>query len=127
MKEAFAARESGEVSLKYFTLLKTASNLQRERLERAPPSKEARMLIREVEAASPTKLRYLSWAFYGTNQPEHPVHSRPTHVISRIWDILKARKLEIRGPVGQDSRQPGAGAATAKKRTVGGCALPAFA
>jgi plasmid stabilization system protein ParE len=51
MKEACAARESGELSLKYFTLLKTASRLQRERLERAPLSKEARVLIREVEAA----------------------------------------------------------------------------
>jgi hypothetical protein len=38
MKEAFAARESGELSLKYFTLLKTASVLQRERLEQAPLS-----------------------------------------------------------------------------------------
>jgi hypothetical protein len=74
------------------------SVLQRERLERAPLSKEARSLIREVETASSGKLRYLSWAFYKGNQPEHPIHSLPIHMVSRIWDILKTRKLEILGP-----------------------------
>jgi hypothetical protein len=126
MKEAYAAKESGELSLKHFTLLKTASLLQRERIERTPLSKEARKLIREVETASSAKLRYLSWAFYGKNQPEHPVHSLPTHMVRKIWDILKTRKLEILAPVVQNSRQPGAVAATAKRRVVGGRrALPA--
>jgi len=128
MKEAYAAKESGELSLKHFTLLKTASVLQRERLERAPLSKEARRLIREVETASSGKLRYLSWAFYKGNQPEHPIHSLPIHMVSRIWDILKTRKLEILGQIGQNPRQPVAVAATAKRRAVsGGHALTAAA
>jgi hypothetical protein len=126
MKDAYAAKESGELSLKHFTLLKTASVLQRERIERTPLSKEARNLIREVETASSAKLGYLSWAFYGKNQPEHPVHALPTHMIRKIWDILKTRKLEILAPVVKNSRQPGAVAATAKRRVVGGRrALPA--
>jgi len=128
MKEAYAAKDSGELSLKHFTLLKTASVLQRERLERAPLSKEARRLIREVETASSGKLRYLSWAFYKGNQPEHPIHSLPIHMVSRIWDILKTRKLEILGQIGQNPRQPVAVAATAKRRAVrGGHALTAAA
>ena len=128
MKEAYAAKESGELSLKHFTLLKTASVLQRERLERAPLSKEARSLIREVETASSGKLRYLSWAFYKGNQPEHPIHSLPIHMVSRIWDILKTRKLEILGQIGQNPRQPVAVAAMAKRRAVsGGHALTATA
>jgi hypothetical protein len=125
MKEAYAAKESGELSLKHFTLLKTASLLQRERIERTPLSKEARNLIREVETASSAKLRYLSWAFYGKNQPEHPVHSLPTHLIRKIWDILKARKLEILAPAAQNPRQLGASSTRAKRRVVsGGRALP---
>lgn len=120
MKEAYAAKESGELSLKHFTLLKTASALQRERLERAPLSKEARALIREVETATPGKLRYLSWAFYGENQPDHPIHSLPAQMISRIWSVLKIRKLEMSGLAGQTSRQWVVRAATAKRRVVGG-------
>jgi len=92
MKDAYAARESGALSLKYFTLLKTASTLQRERLERAPLSKEARMLIREVETASSAKLHYLSWAFYGDNQPSNPIHGLSTQERARLWANLKARK-----------------------------------
>src|SRR5215471_14324610 len=126
MKDAYGAKESSELSRKHFTLLKTAPALQRERLERAPLSKEARRIIREVETASSAKLRYLSWAFYGENQPEHPIHSLPTHMVSKIWDTLKTRKLEILGTVGQSPRQPGAVAASANRRVVGGaCALAA--
>jgi len=55
MMEAYAAKESGELSLKHFTLLKTASVPQREQLERAPLSKEARRL--RGECASPLHLR----------------------------------------------------------------------
>jgi hypothetical protein len=118
MKEAYATKESGSLSLKHFTLLKTASVLQRERLERAPLSKDARRLVREIETASPKKLRYLSWAFYGNNQPEHPFHSLPNQMASRIWDILKARKQEIAQILERDSRQGVAAYSTAKRRAV---------
>jgi hypothetical protein len=67
MKEAYGAKESGELSLKHFILLKTASVLQRERLERAPLSREARRLVREVDAASQAKLRL---TFHGPGR--HP-------------------------------------------------------
>jgi len=122
------AKESGCLSLKHFTLLKTASTLQRERLERAPLSEEARALIREVETATPAKLRYLSWAFYGGNQPEHLIHSLPGQMVRRIWETLKTRKLEISAAAGQDSRGSGAHAAATKIKMVGGSnALPAIA
>jgi hypothetical protein len=128
MKDAYSAKESGELSLKHFTLLKTASALQRERLERAPLSKESHRFIREVETASPAKLRYLSWAFYGKNQPGHPIHSLPSHIVSRIWDILKTRRLEIAEPVGQTLRQPSAAAIPMKSKAVSvDRALPATA
>jgi hypothetical protein len=96
MKEAYAAKESGELSLKHFTLLKTASLLQRERLERAPLSKEARRLIREVETASSGKLRYLSWAFYGANLPSHPIHTLAAQETRFLWHALNARKQGTR-------------------------------
>jgi hypothetical protein len=116
MKEAYAAKESGCLSLKHFTQLKTASALQRKRLERAPLSKEARRLIREVETASSAKLRYLSWAFYGNHQPQHPIHSLPAQMVSAIWDALKTRKLAILGTVGQNPRQLVTRATAAKRR-----------
>jgi hypothetical protein len=118
MKEAYAAKESGELSLKHFTQLKTASALQRERLERAPLSEEASRLVKEIETASPAKLRYLSWAFYGDNQPEHPIHSCPGQMVSKIWGALKARKLEIAQPVERESRQALAPRPVAKRRAV---------
>ena len=128
MKDAYAAKESGELPLKHFTLLKTASVLQRERLMRSPLSKEAHRLIREVENASPAKLQYLSWAFYGKNRPEHPIHSLPTHMVCRIWELLKTRRLEIAEPVGQTSRQRGAATTTVISSAVGvDHALPATA
>src|SRR5215510_12704449 len=120
MKEAYAAKESGELSLKHFTLLKTASVLQRERLERAPLSKEARRLIREVETASSGKLRYLSWAFYRVNQPSNSVHSLSSQERAWVWEALKTRKLEILRQIGQNPRQPVAVAATAKRMAVSG-------
>ena len=128
MKDAYAAKESGELPLKHFTLLKTVSVLQRERLIRSPLSKEAHRLIREVENAPPAKLRYLSWAFFGTNQPEHPIHSLPTQMISRIWDVLETRRLEVLEPVGQSQRQSGDVVTTVKRRAAGvDRALPATA
>ncbi len=96
MKEAYAAKESGELSLKHFTLLKTASVLQRERLERAPLSKEARKLIKEVETASQTKLRYLAWAFYRNNLPSHPIHTLAAQETRFLWQALNARKQGTR-------------------------------
>jgi hypothetical protein len=96
MKEAYAAKESGELSLKHFTLLKTASVLQRERLERAPLSKEARTLIRDVETASSAKLRYLAWAFYGANLPSHPIHRLAAQETRFLWRALNARKQGTR-------------------------------
>src|SRR5262245_31860016 len=97
MKDAYAAKESGELPLKHFTLLKTASVLQRERLERAPLSKEARKLIREVNAASQPKLRYMAWAFYGANLPSHPIHTLAAQETRVLWRALNCRKLEILG------------------------------
>ncbi|MCI0390535.1 MAG: hypothetical protein MOB07_17460 [Acidobacteria bacterium] len=92
MKEAYASRQSGEISVKHLTALKTAANLQRERLQTAPLSKTAFLLIKEVNAASQAKLGYLSWAFYGSNQPDHPIHSLSAQEKCRTWDVLKARK-----------------------------------
>jgi hypothetical protein len=55
-------------------------------------SPEAYKLVREVEHASEAKLRHLSWAFYGTNKPSHPIHILSTQETSRIWQTLKDRK-----------------------------------
>jgi hypothetical protein len=76
--------------------LKTASVLQREWLEREPLSKEAHRLIREVETASPAKLRYLSWAFYGANLPLHPIHTLAAQEPRFLWQALNARKQGTR-------------------------------
>ena len=66
--------------------------LQRERLERAPLSKEARRLVREVDAASQAKLRYLAWAFYGADLPSHPIHTPAAQETRFLWRALNARK-----------------------------------
>ncbi len=92
MKEAYAARQSGLISVKHLAALKTSANLQRERLQTAPLSKTAFRLIKEVNAASQAKLRWLSWALYSSNQPDHPIHYLTAQEISRIWSVLKARK-----------------------------------
>jgi hypothetical protein len=92
LQDAYAAKESGELSLKHFTLLTTAAALQRERLMNARLSPEAYKLIREIDRASGAELRYLSWAIYGNNVPEHPVHKLPTQEVARIWQHLKDRK-----------------------------------
>ena len=95
MKKAFEAKEAGELTLKHFTALKMASALQRERLEQAPLSQDARRLIREVETASSAKLRYLSWAFYRDNQPYNPIHRLVTQEKARVWEALRARKKSL--------------------------------
>jgi hypothetical protein len=92
LQDAYAAKESGELSLKHFTLITTAAALQRERLINARLSPEAYKLIRKIDRASEAELRYLSWALYGNNVPEHPVHKLPIQEVTRIWQRLKDRK-----------------------------------
>lgn len=94
MKRAYEARQSGSLPLKHFVSLKAASTLQRERLQSARLSNTAFKLVNEINAASESRLRYLSWAFYGNNQPNHPIHTLAAQETSRIWLDLKARKQE---------------------------------
>jgi hypothetical protein len=96
MKAAYQAREIGALPLKHFTALTTASKLQRERLERARPSKKAHALLKEIARASDAKLRYLAWAMYGANQPEHPVHNLSSQDQAKIWRALKSRRGSAR-------------------------------
>ncbi|MCI0391894.1 MAG: hypothetical protein MOB07_24395 [Acidobacteria bacterium] len=95
MKRAFGARMAGSLPLKHFTALKTAAALQRERLESQPPSAPASQLLKEIATASDAKLRYLSWAFYGNNQPAHPIHTLAGQEVSVLWQALNARKQEV--------------------------------
>ena len=92
MKRAYEARMSGGLPLKHFTALNTAASLQRERLQSARLSVTAMGLLKEVNTASRSKLRFLSWACYGNNQPNHPIHIIPSQEASRIWDAIRARK-----------------------------------
>jgi hypothetical protein len=92
LQDAYVAKESGQLSLKHFTLLTTAAALQRERLMNARLSPEAYKLTRKIDRASEAELRYLSWTLYGNNVPEHPVHKLPTQEVTRIWQRLKHRK-----------------------------------
>jgi hypothetical protein len=95
MKQAFEVRQAGTLPLKHFIALKTAATLQRERLQSARLSLTATNLIKEINAASEARLRYLSWAFYGNNQPNHPVHSLKSQELHRVWEALKTRKASI--------------------------------
>ncbi len=92
MKKAYEARETGMLPLKHFTALTTASKLQRERLENTRPSQNAQVLLKEVRKASNGKLRYLAWAMYGSNQPEHPVHKLASQEKAAVWQELKFRR-----------------------------------
>jgi hypothetical protein len=94
MKQAYEARQLGSLPLKHFTALKTASILQRERLQSARLSTTAFKLVKEINAASEARLRYLSWAFYGQNQPGHLIHTLPDQDRSRVWEALKLRKAK---------------------------------
>jgi hypothetical protein len=98
MQRAYEARQSGILPVKQFIALKTASTLQRERLLSARLSQTALRLIKEIDNASPKRLRYLSWALYGDNQPAHPVHSLSGQDTSRVWAALKARQQKITAP-----------------------------
>ena len=92
MKRAYEARQVGTLPLKHFTALKTAAELQRERLGAQQLSAKAFRLVQEIQSASPARLRYFSWAFYGTNQPAHAIHALPAQEQARIWATLKTRK-----------------------------------
>lgn len=92
MKQAYEARQSGALPLKHFTALKTAADLQRVRLQSARLSQTAFRLIQEINSASDAKLRFLSWALYGNNQPNHAVHTLSNQEQTRVWEALKSRK-----------------------------------
>jgi hypothetical protein len=98
MQRAYEARQSGIMPVKQFIALKTASTLQRERLLSARLSQTALRLIKEIDKATPKRLKYLSWALYGDNQPAHPIHSLSGQDTSRVWSALKARQQKIAVP-----------------------------
>jgi hypothetical protein len=92
MKKAYTARRIGALPLKHFTALTTAAKLQRVRLENARPSNKTHALLKEIRRANDARLRYLAWAMYGNNQPEHPIHQLPAQDKSLAWSILKSRR-----------------------------------
>jgi hypothetical protein len=91
MKRAYEARQSGVLPLKHFTTLNTAAQLQRIRLKSARLSKTATALLNEIARASDGKLRFLRWAMYGNNQPQHPVHQITSQEKEIVWETLKSR------------------------------------
>ncbi len=95
MKRAYEARQSGALPLKHFTTLNTAAQLQRVRLKSARLSKTATALLNEIASASNGKLRFLRWAMYGNNQPQHPVHQVTSQEREVVWEALKSRPSEI--------------------------------
>lgn len=104
MKQAYAEKQAGALPLKHFTALKTVADLQRERLEHARLSRTAFALIKEINSATEAKLRFLSWAFYGHNQPSHALHTLPVQEQSRVWEALKSRKGNTCGPTAEQER-----------------------
>jgi hypothetical protein len=92
MKQAYEARQTGEISVKHFIALNAAASNQRERLLSAPLSSAAYKLIEEIVTASEKKLRYLAWAMYGANQPSHPIHKINSCEQTRVWEVMTARK-----------------------------------
>ncbi len=95
MQHAYDARQVGTLPLKHFTALKTAAELQRERLSAQQLSTQAFRLAQEIQSASASRLRYFSWAFYGNNQPTHTIHTLPAQEQARIWTMLKMRKATV--------------------------------
>ncbi len=95
MKQAYEARQNGELSVKHFITLNTAADNQRERLLSAPLSATAYKLIDEIVAASEKKLGYLGWAMYGDNQSSHPIHKLNSCEQTRVWEVMTARKAAI--------------------------------
>jgi hypothetical protein len=98
MKQAYEARQNGEMSVKNFIALNTAADNQRERLLSAPLSSTAYKLIEEIVTASEKKLGYLAWAMYGANQPSHPIHKLNSCEQTRVWEVMTARKAAIMLP-----------------------------
>jgi hypothetical protein len=92
MKQAYEARQTGEISVKHFIALNAAASNQRERLLSAPLSAAAFKLIEEIVTASEKKLRYLAWAMYGANQPSHPIHKLNSCEQTRVWEVMTAHK-----------------------------------
>ena len=95
MKRAYKARISSALPLKHFTALTTAAHLQRERLKAAPVSRTAAALLDEIASASNGKLRFLRWAMYGKNQPNHAIHQLPGQEAEKIWLALKHRPTQV--------------------------------
>lgn len=91
MKQAYEARQTGGLPLKHFTTLNTAAQLQRLRLKSARLSQMAADLLKEIENASDGKLRFLRWAMYGNNQPQHPVHKLSAQEVERVWEAIKSK------------------------------------
>lgn len=89
LQAAYAARQAHTLSLKCLTALKTAAQLQRERLQQQAPSPAAAALLKEIAQASRGQRQYLRWALYGDHQPAHPVHRLPAQERSLVWQALK--------------------------------------
>ena len=85
MKQAYEARQNGEIPVKHFIALNTAADNQRERLLSAPLSASAYKFIDEIVAASEKKLGYLAWAMYGANDSSHPIHKLNPCEQTRVW------------------------------------------
>lgn len=94
-KQAFDARQNGEMSVKHFIALNTAADNQRERLLSMPLSAPAYKLIEEIVTALERKLGYLAWAMYGANQPAHQIHMLNSSEQTRVWEVMTARKAAI--------------------------------
>jgi hypothetical protein len=95
MKQAYEARQDGEMSVKHFITLNTAADNQRERLLSTPLSATAYRLIEEIVRGSEKKLAYLGWAMYGENVPSHPFHTLNSCEQTRVWEVMTARKAAI--------------------------------
>lgn len=91
MQQAYESRQLGALPLKHFTTLNTAAQLQRLRLKSARLSHTATELLQEVDSASNGKLRFMRWAMYGQNQPQHPIHQLPTQEAARVWEAVKSK------------------------------------
>ncbi len=98
MKQAYEARQDGEMSVKHFITLNTAADNQRERLLLAPLSATAYQLIEEIVRTSEKRLAYLGWAMYGENVPSHPIHTLSSCEQTRVWEVMTARKAAILFP-----------------------------
>jgi hypothetical protein len=95
MKRAYEARRTGALPLKHFATLNTAAQLQRVRLKSARLSKTAATLLVEIAKASDSKLRYLRWAMYGNNQPQHLIHQITSQEREIVWEFIKGRTPEF--------------------------------